>query len=50
MELQIRECKRCGHKWALRKSLYSGEPANCPSCGSARWNQPKIVRMSGKNG
>lgn len=42
-EVRIRECLRCGHKWALRKPAY-GEPATCPNCGSPRWNKPPIYK------
>ena len=55
MTLQVRVCKRCGYEWALRKSLYGGEPVTCPHCGSPRWSQDRIIRQNtdkvgGKNG
>ncbi|HEY1198589.1 MAG TPA: hypothetical protein VGG32_07680 [Thermoplasmata archaeon] len=39
------KCERCGHLWAPRQALDSGEPVTlpkvCPSCKSAWWDVPK---------
>lgn len=48
MEVKIRECLQCGHKWALRQPKY-GEPGTCPKCGSPFWNKPKMIEKGVKN-
>ncbi len=39
------KCERCGHLWAPRQALDSGEPVTlpkvCPSCKSAWWDVPR---------
>jgi Zn finger protein HypA/HybF involved in hydrogenase expression len=39
MELPTRECKRCRHKWILRKPE---EPITCPRCKTPYWNRKRI--------
>ncbi len=39
------KCERCGHLWAPRQALDSGEevalPKVCPKCKSAWWDVPR---------
>ena len=35
-------CRRCGHEWFPR----SRDIRICPSCKSARWDQPRVPRKS----
>jgi len=39
--MEIRECKRCGHTWCLRKAP---EPVVCPKCKNAYWNKDRITK------
>ncbi len=42
IEVDLYECKRCGHKWIPRLStVESGErPIVCASCRSPYWERP----------
>ena len=45
IQFQGFKCERCGHTWAPRQALDSGEPIPvprvCPKCKSAWWDVPK---------
>ena len=38
IELPIRHCKRCAHKWILRTDK---EPLVCPKCKSPYWDKER---------
>lgn len=41
-ELEVK-CLRCGNKWTPRVQ----KPAQCPYCGSARWDTPRTGNEPG---
>ena len=51
IQFQGFKCERCGHTWAPRQALDSGEPIPvpkvCPKCKSAWWDTPRKEKKGG---